>query len=112
MLRAIRKYSPPMCVLAVLLLASCQRFQVSGQGTSERNRHLLFDFRQPSQAESGVNSMSTAMLVAVFPKYSQKIGRCAGPASQTNDGPRVLGKAEGAFTEVGASQTAYLLDPG
>jgi hypothetical protein len=112
MLRPIRTYSLALCVLAVLLLASCQRFQVSGQGTSERNRHLLFDFRQLPQVESGSNSLPAAMLAAVFPKYSQKTGGCAGSARQANDGPRVLGKAEGAFTEVGASQTAYLLDPG
>ncbi len=112
MLRVTRISRIAICVFPLFLAASCQRFEISGQGTSSANRHVLFDFRQTPPEGSEPKPMPAAMLAAVFPKYSEKTGRCQGPASREHEPPRLLGEAEGAFTEVGASQTAYLLDPG
>jgi hypothetical protein len=99
---------------------ACQRFKVSGQGTSEANRHMLFDFRAIPQADSAMkpaalsisSALSPALLSAVFPTYSPKTARCKAAAGQPNTPPQLLGSAQGAFTEASASQIAYLLDPG
>ncbi|MGE0407289.1 MAG: hypothetical protein AB7O65_13420, partial [Candidatus Korobacteraceae bacterium] len=57
---------------SLLLLASCNRDQVSGQGTSAQNRHLLFDFREMPAPSAGKESSTgtPAVLAALFPGYS------------------------------------------
>jgi hypothetical protein len=105
-----------LCFALLSLLLACQRFKISGQGTSEANRHTLFDFREEPPMDSQFNALASsippAVLSTVFPNYSPKTGRCKAAAGQPKTPPRLLGSAEGAFTEAGASQTAYLLDPG
>ena len=108
----IRMSRLALCLSLLVVLAACQRFKVSGQGTSGANRHVLFDFREMPQANSEAKPAAPAVFSAVFSNYVPKTGRCKSPAGQPSASPRLLGSAEGAFTEAGASQTAYLLDPG
>jgi hypothetical protein len=107
------------CVLVLISLIACKRFEISGEGTSGANRHLLFDFRDSLPVESASQPASARVLSAVFSNYSPQARGCKSTPEQagkldhgSQHPPRLLGVAQGTFTEPGTSQTAYLLDPG